>query len=35
MPLGFYWELVVIHEEKEWKFDVWYLAGREIHTLGF
>ncbi len=32
MPLGFYWELVVIEDDQEWKFDVWYLEPRERYT---
>jgi hypothetical protein len=32
MPLGFYWELVVIRDGKEWKFDVWYLKPDERYT---
>lgn len=32
MPLGFYWELVVIRDGKEWKFDVWYLKPSERYT---
>jgi sRNA-binding regulator protein Hfq len=32
MPLGFYWELVVLHEGKNWKFDVWYLKREERYT---
>ncbi len=32
MPLGFYWELVILHEEKEWKFDVWYLKPDERYA---
>jgi len=32
MPLGFYWELIISHEEKNWKFDVWYLRPGERYT---
>jgi hypothetical protein len=32
MPLGFYWELIVPHEGKNWKFDVWYLKPDERYT---
>lgn len=32
MPLGFYWELIIPHENKNWKFDVWYLKPDERYT---
>lgn len=32
MPLGFYWELIIPHEDKNWKFDVWYLKPGERYT---
>lgn len=32
MPLGFYWELIISHENKNWKFDVWYLKPEEKYT---
>jgi hypothetical protein len=32
MPLGFYWELIVPHGGKSWKFDVWYLKPSERYT---
>jgi hypothetical protein len=32
MPLGFYWELIIPHENKNWKFDVWYLKPEERYT---
>lgn len=32
MPLGFYWELIIPHENKNWKFDVWYLKPEEKYT---
>ena len=35
MPLGFYWELIIPYEGKNWKFDVWYLKPDEpyIHLV--
>ena len=32
MPLGFFWELIIPHEGKNWKFDVWYLKPDEKYT---
>ena len=32
MPLGFYWELIIPYENKNWKFDVWYLKPEEKYT---
>lgn len=32
MPLGFYWELIIPYENKNWKFDVWYLKPEERYT---
>lgn len=32
MPLGFYWELIIPYEGKNWKFDVWYLKPDERYT---
>lgn len=32
MPLGFYWELIIPYEGKNWKFDVWYLKPDEPYT---
>jgi len=32
MPLGFYWELGMLKNGKEWKFDVWYLKPDERYT---
>jgi len=32
MPLGFYWELTITHQNKNWKFDVWYLRPEEKYT---
>lgn len=32
MPHGFYWELIIPHEGKNWKFDVWYLKPDERYT---
>jgi len=32
MPLGFYWELVVIRDNQSWKFDIWYLKPAERYT---
>lgn len=29
MPLGFYWELLIPYEKKEWKIDIWYLKPTE------
>lgn len=32
MPLGFFWELIIPYEGKNWKFDVWYLKPDESYT---
>ncbi|MDR3642458.1 MAG: hypothetical protein P4L74_02405 [Candidatus Doudnabacteria bacterium] len=32
MPLGFFWELIIPHEDKNWKFDVWYLKPDESYA---
>jgi hypothetical protein len=32
MPLGFYWELIVIKDGEKWKLDVWYLKPDEKYT---
>jgi len=32
MPLGFTWELIALHKDMEWKFDIWYLKPSESYT---
>lgn len=32
MPAGFYWQLIFMHENTEWKFDIWYMRPDEKYT---